>query len=82
MRVGRSASAVDSSTQWTRRSVLCEMHRSAPEKHQEPDLTIRRALVDGFPYGVFFIWDEASDATSVIACMHARRDPRRWLQRA
>jgi len=26
-----------------------------PEKHREPDLTIRRALIDGFPYGVFFI---------------------------
>lgn len=53
-----------------------------PEKHREPDLAIRRALVDGFPYGVFFIWNELADATSVIACMHARRDPRRWLQRA
>lgn len=53
-----------------------------PEKHREPDLSIRRALVDGFPYGVFFIWDETADATSVVACMHARRDPRRWLQRA
>jgi len=27
-----------------------------PEKHREPDFTIRRALVEGFPYGVFFIW--------------------------
>jgi toxin ParE1/3/4 len=53
-----------------------------PEKHREPDFSIRRALVDGFPYGVFFIWAEAEDATSVIACMHARREPRRWLQRA
>ena len=53
-----------------------------PEKHRDPDLAIRRALVDGFPYGVFFIWDEGVDATSVIACMHARRNPRRWLQRA
>lgn len=53
-----------------------------PEKHREPDFSIRRALVEGFPYGVFFIWDERNDATSVIACMHVRRDPRRWLQRA
>jgi len=53
-----------------------------PEKHRESDFSIRRALVDGFPYGVFFIWDDAADSTSVIACMHARRDPRRWLQRA
>jgi plasmid stabilization system protein ParE len=53
-----------------------------PAKHREPDLVIRRALVEGFPYGVFFIWNETDNATSVIACMHARRDPRRWLQRA
>ena len=53
-----------------------------PEKLREPDLSIRRAMVGGFPNGVFFIWDEAAEATSVIACMHARRDPRRWLQRA
>jgi plasmid stabilization system protein ParE len=53
-----------------------------PELHREPDLAIRRALVGGFPYGVFFIWDEDADATSVIACLHARRDHRRWLHLA
>jgi plasmid stabilization system protein ParE len=53
-----------------------------PAMHREPDMTIRRALVDRFPYGVFFIWDETANATSVIACMHARQDPRRWLRRA
>ena len=53
-----------------------------PEKHREPDFSIRRALVNGFPYGVFFIWDQAADAMSVIACMHARRHPRRWRERA
>ncbi|MGK2934967.1 MAG: type II toxin-antitoxin system RelE/ParE family toxin [Gemmatimonadaceae bacterium] len=53
-----------------------------PVKHREPDFSIRRSLVDGFPYGVFFIWNEVAGATSVIACMHARRDPRRWLRRA
>lgn len=63
-------------------ALVREVPQRFPEKHREPDFSIRRALVDGFPYGVFFIWDEAADATSVIACMHARRDPRRWLQRA
>ena len=47
-----------------------------PVKHREPDIVIRRALVAGFSYGLFFIWDERADAISVIACMHARRDPR------
>ena len=42
-----------------------------PEKHREPDFGIRRALVEGFPYGVFFVWDEGADATSVIA-LYAR----------
>jgi plasmid stabilization system protein ParE len=53
-----------------------------PETHREPDLTIRRALVEGFPYGVFFISDQSRGVTSIIACMHARRDPQRWLRRA
>lgn len=53
-----------------------------PATHRDASLSIRRALVDGFPYGLFFIWDATADALSVIACMHARRDPRRWLHRA
>lgn len=52
-----------------------------PVLHREQELVIRGALVDIFPYGVFFIRDEVADATSVIACMHSRRDPRRWLSR-
>lgn len=63
-------------------ALVREVPQRFPEKHRVPDFSIRRALVDGFPYGVFFIWDEAADATSVIACMHARRDPRRLFQRA
>lgn len=52
-----------------------------PELERQPDLVIRRALVDGFPYGVFFIWDVTESTVSVLACMHARRDPQRWLRR-
>jgi plasmid stabilization system protein ParE len=73
----RFLDAVEETLGWVRDSP-----QRFPVKHQEPDLTIRRALVPDFPYGVFFVWDEAADATSVIACMHARRDPRRWLERA
>ena len=65
---------------------ILPMVREAPARfpvlHREPDLTIRRALLTIFPYGVFFIWDEADNATSVIPCLHGRRDPRRWLSRA
>jgi hypothetical protein len=37
------------------------------QKHREPDVSTRRALVEGFPYGVFFISDEANNDTSVMA---------------
>lgn len=47
--------------------LVCDAPQRFPAVHQEPDFTIRRALVERFRYGVFFIRDEASDATSVIA---------------
>jgi plasmid stabilization system protein ParE len=60
--------------------------RDAPDRfpvlHDEPSVAVRRALVAVFPYGVFYVWDARTAAISIIACMHARRDPRRWLTRA
>lgn len=47
-----------------------------PRVHQE----IRRARLRRFPYGVFFL--EQAGTISVLAVMHAHRDPRRWLSRA
>lgn len=39
----------------------------------------RRALVHRFPYGIFYrVYGEA---VVVVACMHGRRDPRRWRSR-
>ena len=39
----------------------------------------RRALVHRFPYGIFYrVYGEI---IVVVACMHARRDPRRWRSR-
>ena len=36
----------------------------------------RRALVRRFPYGIFYrVYGEL---VVVVACMHGRRDPRRW----
>jgi plasmid stabilization system protein ParE len=40
----------------------------------------RRALLRRFPYAVFFV--ASPDLVSVLACMHARRDPRRWQERS
>jgi len=53
-----------------------------PVVHREGGIEVQRARLRRFPFGLFFIWDrmETGD-TSVIACMHARRDPRRWLRR-
>jgi len=37
------------------------------------------AFLRRFPYAVYFV--ASSDLVSVVACMHARRDPRRWEER-
>ena len=39
----------------------------------------RRALLRRFPYAVYFV--ASPELVSVVACMHARRDPRRWEER-
>ena len=39
----------------------------------------RRALLRRFPCAVFFV--ASPELVSVVACMHARRDPRRWEER-
>jgi plasmid stabilization system protein ParE len=39
----------------------------------------RRALLHRFPYGIFYrLYGEI---VVVVACMHGRRDPRRWRSR-
>lgn len=55
---------------------LAERPESFPVIHRET----RRALLPRFPYALFYrIYD---DRILVIACMHARRHPRRWISRA
>ena len=40
----------------------------------------RRAFLHRFPYAIFYrLYDET---VIVIACMHGRRDPKRWKGRA
>jgi hypothetical protein len=53
-----------------------------PRVHEDTDLVIQRALLKRFPYALFFIRDDTRNLTSVIACLHARQEPRRWLRRA
>ncbi|MEN8447100.1 MAG: type II toxin-antitoxin system RelE/ParE family toxin [Cyanobacteria bacterium J06555_13] len=40
---------------------------------------IRRALIRRFPYGVFYIIEGSNIV--VLACFHAKRDPKRWNKR-
>lgn len=37
---------------------------------------LRRALIDRFPYSVFYLYDDR--IVVVIRCLHARRDPTSW----
>ena len=58
---------------------LAEITRM-PERFPVVHLNCRRALLRRFPYGVYFV--AAPGLISIVACMHARRDPRRWQDRA
>ena len=39
----------------------------------------RRAMLRRFPYATYFVVTAAE--IQVVACMHVKRDPRRWQQR-
>ena len=54
--------------------------RAAPEHHARVYRDVRRAGVERFPYGVFYV--VRGETVHVIACMHGRRHPRRWQSRA
>jgi plasmid stabilization system protein ParE len=60
------------------KSVLDDAVRH-PEKYPVVHRETRRALIPRFPYGLFYrILDEQ---IVVVACMHGRRNPRRWQTR-
>ena len=40
---------------------------------------IRRVLIHRFPFGIFFIEDE--ERITVLAVLHARRNPKTWKSR-
>ena len=41
--------------------------------------SVRRAFINKFPYGVFYL--EHEDSITVVAVMHTRRNPASWQQR-
>lgn len=59
--------------------VLAEIARM-PERYPAVRGGVRRALLRRFPYGVFFV--VTPDLVSVLACLHAGRDPRVWQERS
>jgi toxin ParE1/3/4 len=58
---------------------LAEISRM-PERYPIVHREVRRVLLRRFPYGVYFV--ATPDRVSVIACMHASRDPGHWQERS
>ena len=50
-----------------------------PELYQLVYRNARRVVLHSFPYAVFYIIQ--GEAAEVVACMHFRRNPRRWQAR-
>jgi plasmid stabilization system protein ParE len=50
-----------------------------PLSHAIVHANFRRALLRRFPYGL--IYEISRDEILIAACIHGRRDPRRWQER-
>ena len=59
--------------------VQLEAIEAAPEQYQLIVSDIRQARLRRFPYSLFYVID--GELVMTIACMHARRHPRRWQAR-
>ena len=57
---------------------FAEIQRS-PDRFPQIYKTSRRALLRRFPYAVYFV--PTTTHIRVVACMHVKRDPRRWQRR-
>ena len=51
-----------------------------PDLYQVVHRGTRRVFLKRFPYGVYY--REYPRVIVVVACMHGRRDPRRWRSRS
>ena len=54
-----------------------------PERYQQwpPDLEYRQALVDVFPFVVFYRIDQVRRTLVIVAIAHTRREPGYWRSR-
>jgi plasmid stabilization system protein ParE len=59
--------------------VCFEQIRRAPESFQRVYKNARRARVRRFPYVTYFVTTDSG--IQVLACMHAKCDPRVWQRR-
>jgi plasmid stabilization system protein ParE len=50
-----------------------------PEMYQAVDKRVRRARVDRFPFGLFYVI--SVPVINVLAAFHSRRDPEGWRKR-
>ncbi len=60
-------------------STALERILANPEQYPVVHRATRRALLTRFPYGLYYRVIEGQ--VVVIACIHAKRDPRRWQSR-
>lgn len=58
--------------------LLGEHPEAGPVVHRD----LRRLLVHGFPYSLYYRLDPAERVVEVRACVHQRRHPRAWRRRA
>jgi len=56
-----------------------EQIRRSPESFQQVYKRARRARIRRFPYVAYFV--STGTSIQIVACMHAKRDPRIWRQR-
>ena len=56
-----------------------EQIRELPELHPRVDGRIRRAALQRFPYGLFYVVD--GETIRVIAILHGARSPESWRRR-
>jgi plasmid stabilization system protein ParE len=77
---GTKLSARAWATNSLRRQTLIDAIAEHPLRYPVVRRNTRRALLRRFPYAMYFrIYD---DVIVVVACMHGRRNPRRWQLRA
>jgi toxin ParE1/3/4 len=53
--------------------------QSSPHQFPEVEPDVRRAMLERFPYGIFFLVGD--DVVTIFAILHLHRDPQTWRDR-